>query len=237
MRKLLVVAGAMVTVIAFGPRAHAYTTAFEFSGGGFSGSGFLTVEPNVSPPDPNPNCGKAGENPCRSDPPGAYRVTDITGTFSDAKDGISNANITGLVPINPANERDPTFDGLVPSSLSFIDYGPNTADHWTYNNLFFPDGSPIDCVYLYKGTFLDVYGVEFTIAGGDMVNLWGDGDRPGLGLTYGIGVTDGYQKLGNQFAGISASVPEPSSFWRFGTSLLVGLAWRRGSTTSRARLA
>jgi hypothetical protein len=212
MRAKIPAVGAFLAAAAFAAQAHAGTVFFSFSGGGFSGSGAFTVVPNVAPADPNPLCGMAGENPCRTDPPGAYRITGITGTFSDAIDGISGAAITGLVPINPANERDLVFDPLVPSSLSFIDY-PGGA--LTYNNLYFPGGSPIDCAFPYSGTFVDVFGVAFTVAGGYTVDLWGDGDLHGPGTTtYGVGVTDGTQGLAYQFDGVSAAagVPEPSTW-------------------------
>jgi hypothetical protein len=185
--------GALIAALAFGPQAQAGVVAFGFNGGGFSASGFLTVAPNVAPADPNPNCGTVGNNACRTDPVGAYAITGISGTFSDATDGISNAVITGLVPINPANERDATFDPLVPSSLSFVDYAGGAL---TYNNLYFPGGSPIDCDFPNSGTFVDVFGVAFTVDGGYTVDLWGDGDMFGPGTTtYGVGVTDGSNLL------------------------------------------
>jgi hypothetical protein len=203
----------LIAAVAVGLPAHAGVVPFEFSGLGFSGNGFLTVTPNVAPPDPNPLCGTAGNNPCRTDPPGAYKITSITGTFSDATDGISNAAITGLVPINPANERDPTFDPLVPSSLSFVDFAPGPTGYLSYNNLFFPNGSPIDCAFPYSGTFVDVFGTAFTVAGGYTVDFWGDGNLNGPGTTtYGVGVTDGSQLLDYQFAGVNAAIPEPSTW-------------------------
>ena len=97
--------------VGFWTASAAGMVSFSFSGLGFSGSGTFTVVPNVSPPDPNPLCATAGN--CRADPPGAYRITDISGTFSDANIGLT-ASITGLVPTHPSNERDPTFDPLVP---------------------------------------------------------------------------------------------------------------------------
>lgn len=203
--------GALIVAAAFGAQAHATVVSFTFSGAGFNSSGQLTITPNTSPADPNSNCGTAGNNPCRADPVGAYAITNITGTFTDAQDGIFNAAITGLVPTSPTNERDAIFDPLVPTSLSYIDY-PGGA--LSYNNLFFPHGSPIDCNFPFDGTFVDVFGMAFTVAGGDTAVLWGDGNMFGNGTTtYGVGVTDGTQGLAYVFAGINASAtPEPSTW-------------------------
>jgi len=209
---------ALSAVVAFGiaSQANSAVVTFGFSNGfGVSGSGTFTTTLNVSPADPNPLCGMAGQNACRSDPVGAYSITSISGTFSDTADGINNAAITGLIPINPANERDPVFDPLVPTSLSFYDLTPSSNGAFSYNNLFFPAGSPIDCAFPFSGTFLDVFGLAFNVAGGYAVNLWGDGDFNGPGtLTYGVRVTDGSRFLVDQFAGVNAtaSIPEPSTW-------------------------
>lgn len=162
---------------------------------------------------------------------GAFMLIGISGTFSDSSIGINNATITGLVPISPANERDPQFDPLVPTSLSFIDFtdeNPPAVVGLSYDNLFFPGGNPIDCDYPHSGTLLDVFGAAFTVSGGDTVVLWGDGDLNYGPLTYGVGVTNGVERLDYKFAGIS-SVPEPASFWLFAPGLLLlGVpAWRR----------
>jgi hypothetical protein len=219
MRAIVSAVGVFIATAMFVPQAQAaYVVPFEFSGAGFKAIGHITVEKNVPPADPNPNCGTPGNNPCRTDPPGAYRIVAIKGAFSDATDGITNAPITGLVPISPTNERDPKFDPLVPSSLSYIDY-PGGA--LTYNNLFFPNGSPIDCDFPFSGTFVDVFGMAFTVKGGYTADLWGDGNMNGPGTkTYGVGVTDGTQGLAYVFAGINATsgVPEPSSW----TLMLIG---------------
>ena len=48
-----------------------------------------------------------------------------------------------------------------------------------------------------------------------MVDLWGDGAEPGVGLTYGVGVTNGLTLLDDQFDGVSAAasaVPEPATW-------------------------
>jgi hypothetical protein len=239
MRKRAVAAATLISGLAVGAPASADVVAFQFGGEGVSGSLAFTIAPNVSPPDPNPACVIAGNNPCRADPTGAYMITGVTGTFSDTNNSFVNnqplsivsAQITGLIPISPANERDTTFDPLVPTSLSFIDYAkeatPGSA--LSYNNLAFPDGSPIDCAFPFTGTFLDVFGVAFTIAGGDTVVVWGDGDYLGGPLTYGVGITDGTNELDYQFSGVSASVPEPASVGLLGAGLLGLLAWRRKS--------
>jgi hypothetical protein len=226
---------AITGLMAFGtPLVHADQVAFGFSGFGFSGSGTLTIQPNVAPADPNPNCGTAGNNPCRTDPPGAFAITAISGRFSDAGRGISNAAITGLVPINPANEKDVIFDPLVPSSLSFIPAAGAENDALSYNNLFFPNGSPIDCAFPFMGTFVDVFGMAFTIEGGLTIDLWGDGDLHGPGTrTYGIGVSDGTNLLAYQFDGIDATIPEPGSLALFGIGILgMMLASRKRATVA-----
>jgi hypothetical protein len=193
---------------------------FHLNGLGISSNGTFTIVPNVSPPDPNPLCGTAGNNPCRSDPPGAYRITNVTGTFTDLNIGIIDAAITGLIPTSPENERDPIFDPLVPSSLSFVPSG------LSYNNLYFPNGSPIDCAFPFFGTYLDVFGTAFTIAGGYSVNMWGDGNYgPGGALTYGIGVDQGANTLDYKFAGITA--PEPLTLSLFGAGLAGAAGLRR----------
>jgi|SwirhisoilCB2_FD_contig_61_912178_length_759_multi_3_in_0_out_0_1 hypothetical protein len=206
----------VIASLTFASQANSAVVTFGFSNGaGVSGSGTFTTTLNVSPTDPNPLCGMVGQNACRADPPGAYSITSISGTFSDTADGINNAAITGLIPISPANERDAVFDPLVPTSLSFYDLTPSSNGAFTYNNLFFPAGSPIDCAFPFSGTFLDVFGLAFNVAGGYAVDLWGDGDLHGPGtLTYGVRVTDGTRFLVDQFDGVNATatIPEPATW-------------------------
>ncbi len=200
-------AAAFVATLGLGAPAHAATVQFSIGGAGYSVNGSFNVVPNVSPPDPDPACATTATG-CRSDPAGAFKITAITGTFSDAGDGISNAAITGLLPISPALPQDPT-DPLIPTSLSF------GAGGFTYDNLFFPDGSPIDCTtFPFTGTIIDDYGAAFTTAGGYTVNLWGDGDLHGPGTTaYGIDVLKNSVLLSTSFDGLNGgAVPEPSTW-------------------------
>ena len=232
MLKSVSIAGVVFASLAFVLPARASQIGFGFSGAGYSGNGSFTYVPDVSPPDPDPLCGSDGDS-CRADPAGAYAITGITGTFSDATDGISDATITGLVPISPVNEHDPIFDPLVPTSLSYV--GP-----LSYDNLFFPNGNPFDCDFPYDGTYFDVFGVAFTLSNGDTAVLWGDGIRPAdgpvplfdangnliVGPTYGLGVLNSDDvELSSAFSGVNAAVPEPSSI----ALLLAGLAMIGGA--------
>ena len=128
MKDTLLAAGAVIAALAFGPQAQASLVQFGFSGAGVHGSGFLTVTPDTVVGDPS----------------GAYTITNVTGTFSDSNIGISHAAITGLVPINPVN---PPIGAPAPVSLSylFVTNPPPFDTAISYDNLFYPGGSPITC--------------------------------------------------------------------------------------------
>jgi hypothetical protein len=216
-----------VAVLGLGSQAHAAIVDFSLTGQGYNLTGAFMTAADVSPPDPNPICGTAGANPCRSDPAGALRITAISGSFSDTTDGIVNAALGALIPISPANERDPVFDPLPPSSLSFVDYAPPSG-FFSYDNLYFAAGSPIDCgTFPFPGTFLDDFGAAFSVAGGYTVNIWGVGDLHGPGTTaYGIDVVRDGALLSSSFDGLSGSaVPEPST-WALMLVAFGGLGWR-----------
>ena len=78
-------AAVLIGTLAVGLRADADTANFSFSGAGVSGSGILTF----------------GADTVANDPIGAYAISGISGTFTDANLNINNEAITGIVAIAP----------------------------------------------------------------------------------------------------------------------------------------
>src|SRR5689334_12559503 len=87
---------ALVSALALSAPASAKVVDWSINGLGVSGHGTFDVVPDHSPADPDPLCGTAGHNPCRSDPAGAWAITNISGVITDANAGVTNAAITGL---------------------------------------------------------------------------------------------------------------------------------------------
>lgn len=212
--------------------ARASSFAFQLNGGAVTGSIVLSYAPN-------PNTGVLGTSPNTVDPVGSYIVTGISGSFSDSNIGISNAAITGIVPSSPGA---PTSGNLLaPHSFGFypiLNGSPGEgglAPGFSYDNLFYPGGSPQTATdYPFHGGFLDIYGLVFTIAGGDSVNLWSNGDFGG-GATYGAGVTDGTDRL--DYVG-NIGVPEPATWaLMIGGFAATGASMRRRGRASAVRSA
>lgn len=231
-------AGTLLTVLAAVPYASATTIQIDFSG--IPGSGYANL---TLAPDPNSSSNYqptyvAGNNALsKYDPAGAQYITGANGSFN----GVA---ITGVMALD---QGAAPYGEILPNSFSWI---YTTTGSNSYDNLFYANGSPLVCPpsspgggvgYPFSGGFLDIYGVMFTLENGDAVGLWSDGvTPPGAfipqgGLTYGLDVFTPSSVQGtylladadSQFAGVSASVPEPSSLWLFGAGVLGLFAWRR----------
>jgi hypothetical protein len=226
-RTSLVLAG-LAAATALAPPAHAGNFSFSFAGAGVNGFVQLTYAPN-----PNTGVIPGTLSPNLVDPVNSYIVTGISGVFSDANIGLSNAAITGIVPSKPANPEPTNY--LAPHSFGFYIItngvpvpGGLVAPGLSYDNLFYPGGAPATASdYTASGGVFDIYGLVFSIAGGNVVNFWSDGDYGG-GATYGAAVTDGINLL--DYADPGVLIPEPGSFWLLGASLLGVLASRRHPT-------
>lgn len=212
MKRRILAAGVVLGALAFVPQVKAAVIPVTFNGSGISGSGTFTVGPDT----------------VAGDPANALAITGMSGTFTDSNAGIFNANITGVVPINPI-----AGDPLAPKSFSLFivtnpPLGPPPSRGISYDDLAYLDGSPIVCTgYPGSGGFLDVYGVLFTIDDGGTsytVDLWSNGRGPHLPpLDYGAAVIDSTSTIVDYQSGLTASVPEPAAISMLGIGLL-GLA-------------
>ncbi len=163
-----------------------------------------------------------------ADPLSASLITAVTGgVFSDAALGITNEAVTGLVGNNYAPHFAP--DQTIPYSFSYYTaLDPKVS----YDNLFYTDGSsPQTCTVPPPGDyggFLDNYGVMFTLANGDVVDLYSNGDITAVGnppvtpgpFFYGVVVDVGGVPNYDSAGGLSLSTPEPSTW----AMMLLGFA-------------
>lgn len=224
-------AAATLAMLAFAPYANATAVRINISGAVGSGYADLTVGPA-----PSGDVVNASHVP--------LAITDASGAFN-------GATITGVLALNHAVAPP---GEVLPDSYSLLSI-PGAGDHngVSYDNLFYPNGSPLLClidgtpVYPFSGGFLDLMGVMFTLDNGNLVDLWSFGvTDPGFfgpswpgGLTYGLKIMSptadgGYEVLGGApFA--TASVPEPDFLWMFGAALLGLFAWRRSAESHRSK--
>jgi hypothetical protein len=172
---------------------------------------------------------------------GSYVITGISGTFSDATLGIENAAITGLAGLNRVSPEATNL--LAPNSFSLlpvangVDSPGGISPGLHYDNLFYKSGSPQTASdYPFAGGLFDIYGMVFTIEGGNSVNFWSNGAVPGQGLNYGAAVTDGKDVL-DYTGGLAVSaVPEPAvwALMILGFGFVGGALRRRSASLSLA---
>lgn len=220
---------AVLALFAFGSSANATVTRINFDGAAGSGYADLTLQP-------------VGSNNVVNSAHVPQEITDARGTFGGAA-------ITGVLAPNHA---PPPPGEVLPYNYSLFEIpGLNAHGGVSYDNLFYPTGSPLICYingdlfWDYAGGFVDLMGVMFTLDNGNFVDLWSFGNTaPGTfgpngpsGLVYGMQVIhpigDGqYEVLpGPPFA--TASVPEPNFLWLLGASLIGLFAWRRRLEATR----
>lgn len=201
--------------LCFAGSAQALTVNFSFGGdGNASGSGTLTVGSNpyadktgifgtlanlLGPSGPPPSFSGA------VDPANSLAITGAIGLFSDLALGINGVGITGVLATNPQNHFDQ--DQTIPHSFGWYP-APGSI---SYDNLFYPGGAaPITCIGVPPGGLFDDYGVLFTLANGDLVDLYSNGGAgPG---DYGVVVwADGAEDK-TSMGVLSVSTPEPSTW-------------------------
>ena len=107
---------------------------------------------------------------------------------------------------NPQNQFDP--DQTIPHSFGLFRHAPGSV---SYDNLFYPGGAaPITCIGVPPGGLFDDYGVFFTLANGDHVDLYSNGgSRAGR---YGVVVWADRAADYTSAGGLSVSTPEPSTW-------------------------
>jgi len=213
MKKTLLAMSALAGMVgALAGQAQATTADIHFSGGGVSGALVLTY-------------GTATDGKYSN----AFEVTNISGTFSDSNIGIADASVGSLVAINHAAPESTNL--LAPDDFS--KFGPltglpvNSNGFITYDNLFWPGGSPGTATdFDVGGGFLDIYGVMFNIGGGKVVDFWANGVfAPGAPADYGVAVGNSDKALDYVSGGVSASAPEPSTWAMMALGFLgLGLA-------------
>jgi len=169
--------------------------------------------------------------------PNALEVTDISGTFSDTNKGLNIIN-AAVGPLQPITQDTPEPDNLLaPKDFSRFavatGLGPMNNGFLTYDNLFWPGGSPPTASdYPLHGGVLDIYGLMFNIGGGRIVDVWSNGDPigSGVGPIYGVAVATSATAL--DYVGGVTLAPEPGTLALLGGGFTLLLIRRRTKNTS-----
>jgi hypothetical protein len=218
MTRSILAALPLVVGLTFAGSAHASSVAFSFGGdGNASGSGTLTIGPDPFADTtgifgtPANLLGPSGGPPSFQgavDPANALAVTGATGFFSDVALSIDDVAITGIVATNPQNHFD--ADQTIPHSFGWYP-APGSV---SYDNLFYAGANaPITCLTVPPGGYLDGYGILFTLANGDLLDLYSNGgNAPGdYGVVVWVGGPDGAgDYTSSKF--LSLTAPEPSTW-------------------------
>lgn len=214
MSRKFAVSATLVLAASLAWPASASTFSFALSGPGVSGTIQLTY-------------GAATDSKNAQ----AFEVTAISGIFSDSNNGLNivNAAVGPLIAVT--NDLPEAGNVLAPHDFSRFavaaGLGPESNGFLTYDNLFYPNGSPQTANdYPPHGGFLDIYGLLFSIGNGQVVDFWSNGDTSGSGVPdYGIAVAT--KDLALDYVGGVSPTPEPSTFALLGSGLLGMLVWRK----------
>jgi hypothetical protein len=124
--------------------------------------------------------------------PGVDEITDITGNFTTTNNGGFSGAITGLNSPSSYDATNPTLD-----ELTF------------YDNLYYPSAAALSCEGGMTGGVLDYCGLDFLVAGGYEVNVFG------LGAMGGYQVLDGTASASTVYDSLVpvnfVVTPEPST--------------------------
>lgn len=165
----------------------------------------------------------------------AFKITGVSGTFTDTNNGLNiiDASIASLVAVNHATPEATNL--LAPDEFSRFavatGLSPISNGFLTYDNLFWPGGSPQTASdYPVSGGFFDIYGLMFTLAGGQVVDLWSNGVFGGPDADYGVAVATSQTALDYVGGGVSVTatpVPEPVTMSLFTAGLAGVVTLRR----------